>query len=61
MSIQIKDLEKRIEIIRNMLVQHALVNDFGHPETIKLSQELDELIAEYIKKKGSGCQPADTY
>ena len=61
MSIQIKNLENRIEILRNMLVQQGLANGFGHPETIKLSQELDELIAKYWKKKGSECQPADTY
>ncbi len=47
MSIQIKNLENRIEILRNMLVQQGLANGFGHPETIKLSQELDELIAKY--------------
>lgn len=59
MKKQNKELESRIEIIRNMLVEFGLDNGLGHPETIKLSQELDDLIAEYLRNSDSNYQQVD--
>ena len=59
MKNQNKELDSRIEIIRNMLVEFGLDNGLGHPKTIKLSQELDGLIAEYLRNSDSNYQQVD--
>lgn len=39
-----KEIEVRIEMIRDIMVYCGTVNGLAHPETIKYSQELDHML-----------------
>jgi hypothetical protein len=39
-----KEIEVRIESLRNVMVSSGKVNGLAHPETIKYSQELDHML-----------------
>ncbi|MED1601714.1 aspartyl-phosphate phosphatase Spo0E family protein [Alkalihalophilus marmarensis] len=39
-----KEIEVKIESLRNVMVSSATVNGLAHPETIKYSQELDHML-----------------
>lgn len=45
------ELSQEIEQLREKLVELAILKGINDPEVIKLSQELDELIVEYQKRK----------
>ncbi|WP_084783115.1 aspartyl-phosphate phosphatase Spo0E family protein [Bacillus dakarensis] len=40
------EIDKRINIIRRKMINSGLKNGFSHPDTVKLSQELDRIINE---------------
>ncbi|MDV2886407.1 aspartyl-phosphate phosphatase Spo0E family protein [Alkalihalophilus pseudofirmus] len=39
-----KEIEVKIESLRNVMISSATVNGLAHPETIKYSQELDHML-----------------
>lgn len=49
MVITITDLEKEIETLRQKMIAVGMKKGFAHPETVQVSQELDQLI---IKAQG---------
>lgn len=38
------ELDKKISILRKKMIDSGLVKGFSHPDTVKLSQELDLLM-----------------
>jgi stage 0 sporulation regulatory protein len=46
-TLEVIDLEKSIETVRNEMVSVGMTKGLLHPETIELSQQLDKLINRY--------------
>lgn len=47
--ISIIELQDRIDVLRNYMIDTAELNGLSHPNTIKCSQELDILLNQYQK------------
>jgi stage 0 sporulation regulatory protein len=46
-TLEVIDLEKSIEAVRNEMVSAGMTKGLLHPETIELSQQLDTLLNRY--------------
>lgn len=48
-KIDLKNLSEQIDDLRNCMIEMINSNGMNHPESIKVSQELDVLLSDYQK------------
>ena len=46
----LEEVKFKIEVLRSHMIDTGQLKGLTHPDTIKLSQELDVLLNEYLKK-----------
>jgi stage 0 sporulation regulatory protein len=49
--ISLKELEDKIAVLRNRMIDTVKIKGFTHPDSIRCSQELDCLLNKYQKAK----------